>query len=114
MLFTRRGLLRWQTAREVERRAQKHLAGLYQEMWIAPILGAAVTAYLSIACPSELPVSLLLLGAWMLAPAVAWWISKPLKPAAPDLTESEKMFLRKLARRTWRFFEVFVGPEDHW
>jgi hypothetical protein len=22
--------------------------------------------------------------------------------------------LRKLARKTWRFFETFIGPEDHW
>ena len=24
------------------------------------------------------------------------------------------MFLRKLSRKTWGFFETFVGPEDHW
>src|SRR5437016_6556628 len=23
-------------------------------------------------------------------------------------------FLRNLSRRTWAFFETFVGPEDHW
>ena len=25
-----------------------------------------------------------------------------------------RLNLRKIARRTWRFFEVFVGDEDHW
>ena len=24
------------------------------------------------------------------------------------------MFLRKVARKTWDFFETFVGPEDNW
>src|SRR5208283_5165235 len=24
------------------------------------------------------------------------------------------VFLRKLSRRTWKYFETFVGPEDHW
>ncbi|MBK5097895.1 MAG: cyclic beta 1-2 glucan synthetase, partial [Gemmatimonadetes bacterium] len=24
------------------------------------------------------------------------------------------LFLRKLSRKTWAFFETFVGPEDHW
>ena len=24
------------------------------------------------------------------------------------------LFLKKLARKTWAFFETFVGPEDHW
>ena len=31
------------------------------------------------------------------------------KLAAADIAE-----LRRLARRTWLFFEQFVGPEDHW
>ena len=26
----------------------------------------------------------------------------------------QTLFLRKLARRTWAFFETFVGPDDHW
>jgi cyclic beta-1,2-glucan synthetase len=24
------------------------------------------------------------------------------------------LFLRKLSRKTWAFFETFVGPEDNW
>src|SRR5665647_3482146 len=27
---------------------------------------------------------------------------------------AQTVFLRKLARKTWAFFETFVGPEDHW
>ena len=26
----------------------------------------------------------------------------------------DRTHLRRLARRTWYFFERFVGPEDHW
>ena len=30
------------------------------------------------------------------------------------LTADQAIFLRRTARRTWSFFETFVGPTDHW
>src|SRR5436853_5866449 len=58
------------------------------------------------------PAPLLVL--WALAPAVARWISLPPAPAqASPLSPEEARTLRLIARRTWRFFETFVGPEDH-
>jgi cyclic beta-1,2-glucan synthetase len=30
------------------------------------------------------------------------------------LTVEQIHFLRKLARRTWAYFEMYVGPDDHW
>ena len=31
-----------------------------------------------------------------------------------NLSEDQTIFLRKLSRKTWKFFETFVGPESHW
>ena len=33
---------------------------------------------------------------------------------AARLTAGQTIFLRKLSRKTWRYFETFVRPEDHW
>jgi hypothetical protein len=30
------------------------------------------------------------------------------------LTAEPNLFLRRLSRKTWAFFETFVGPQDHW
>src|SRR5947209_10707588 len=55
-----------------------------------------------------------LLVPWALAPAVARWLSLPPAPSpASPLRPEEAQALRLIARRTWRFFETFVGPEDH-
>ena len=42
--------------------------------------------------------------------------AEPAARAPPGGRSSEQqiVFLRKVARRTWRYFETFVGPEDHW
>ena len=51
---------------------------------------------------------------WLASPAVAWWLSRPLRPARLRLSAEDHVFLRTAARRTWRFFETFVGPVDNY
>ncbi len=55
----------------------------------------------------------LLLG-WALAPEIALRISEPVRHTPEPITEAQTIALRSLARRTWLFFEDFVGPDDHW
>src|SRR5262249_24860013 len=46
-------------------------------------------------------------------PAVTFVVSRPRKRVEEPLTPDERRELRRLARKTWHFFETFVGPEDH-
>ncbi len=51
------------------------------------------------------------------ARARRWWPTGSAgraEKAEEPLTEDERDALRRIARRTWRFFETFVGDEDHW
>jgi len=51
---------------------------------------------------------------WALSPMVAYWISLPPRAAAAQpLSDDDVLTLRLTARRTWRFFETFVGSDDH-
>ena len=120
MLFTQRGLLLWQLPSYSIRNASRSLADFFREMWIAPALALMLAVVLIGAWPLGqarsvewvfwAPVLLL----WLVAPVVGWWISLPLVTPAPDLTGDQRAFLRTSARRTWRFFADFVGPEDNW
>jgi cyclic beta-1,2-glucan synthetase len=58
------------------------------------------------------PAPVLLL--WFASPLFAWWISRPLARREAVLSGAQILFLRALSRRTWAFFDTFVGPEDHW
>jgi cyclic beta-1,2-glucan synthetase len=42
------------------------------------------------------------------------WTSRTFQSPEAELTADERVFLRQLARRTWLWFETFVGPEDNW
>src|SRR3989442_6435388 len=59
-------------------------------------------------------VALPLLLLWAASPAVARWISLPrLTARTTPLSSGDARALRLIARRTWRFFATFVGPEEH-
>jgi cyclic beta-1,2-glucan synthetase len=70
------------------------------------LTGSGVSPALSFAIP------LLLL--WVFSPLIAQWIDQPIKQRSKPLSADQKILFRQIARRTWGFFERFVGPEDHW
>jgi cyclic beta-1,2-glucan synthetase len=116
---TRRGLLQWVTAAQSQTGQRLDLAVFYRRMAGGVLLAASAAALVAVSvfrsgswAVGLWPAPLLVL--WALAPAVARWISLP--PTAAEtapLRPEEARELRLLARRTWRFFETFVGPEDH-
>ena len=116
MLFTHRRLLEWIPSgdRNGNSRRDGDLARFCRRMWVAPAVATAAAIYLTISRPAALGVAGPILGLWFASPVIAWWISRPLARRAARLTTGQTVFLRKLSRKTWKYFETFVGPEDHW
>jgi cellobiose phosphorylase len=114
MLVSGKGLLEWNPPGEVDRTRRTDLAGAFMRMWFAPVIAVAAAGYLVIARPLALLAALPILILWVASPLITWWISKPLSPRSAQLSEDQIIFLRKLSRRTWAFFETFVGADDHW
>ncbi len=113
-LVMRRRLLEWNPSSYADRTSPANVIASYQRMWIAPITALAVLVYLVLFRPATLAVAGPILAAWFSSPAIAWWIGRPLVRREARLTADQTIFLRMLSRKTWSFFETFVGPEDHW
>ena len=114
MCVTHRRLLEWNLSSGSGRQSRTDLAASWGTMWIAPALAIAAAIDLSLSRPAALTVAGPILALWFASPAIAWWISRPLARRRTSLTADQRLFLRKLSRKTWAFFETFVGPEDHW
>jgi cyclic beta-1,2-glucan synthetase len=114
LVITKKRLLQWDFSSAADRRGGPGIAGSWRTMWFAPFLAAVAGIYLAAARPAVLAVAGPLLALWFASPAIAWWVSQPLPDRREVLTRDQTLFLRKLARKTWAFFETFVGPEDHW
>ncbi len=114
--ITRKHLLQWTSAAHAEHGVGAVSArALFWRMMIAsPFIAVAIGGLLAWVRPESLLVAAPLLGVWFFAPEVARWVSSAPRSRAERLTEKDRRTLRLLARRTWRFFDAFVGPGDQW
>jgi len=83
-------------------------------MAASPAFALVLLAAVLVFRPAALPAALPLLGLWLAAPAIAGWLSTPVRPASSDLDPEDRAQLSRRARRAWRYFEELVGPADHW
>ncbi|WP_435007862.1 GH36-type glycosyl hydrolase domain-containing protein [Tundrisphaera lichenicola] len=111
---SKRRLLEWETAAATEHRLGTGLANFVRTMWPSPALALALGALVAVVNPPALSAALPVLLAWFVAPVVAYWVSLPRRASESSLTDADRSELRRIARKTWHFFETFVGDEDHW
>jgi len=114
MFISRKKLLEWDASSNKEKANQTTLEASYSLMWIEPFIVLVVIVVLAITSPIKLLIAGPILLLWLAAPYITWWVSKPLAKKVAELTHDQTVFLRKLARKTWSFFERFVEKGDNW
>ncbi len=114
MCITRKKLLQWNPSVYYINADQSSLLVSYTTMWIEPVLAGVVFTFLAIYAPENLWVAAPVLLLWLVAPLITWFVSKPLEKQVAILSTEQHIFLQKLARKTWSFFEHFVVAGDNW
>jgi cyclic beta-1,2-glucan synthetase len=116
MKVSRRNLLEWTTAAGAvglvgkDVRLSTGVRAALPATMLTLTLGIAVV----LLRPSALPAAAPFLAAWLAAPFIHYLVGRPERWVKPSLTAADDWKLRTLARRTWLFYEQFVGPEDNW
>jgi len=116
LIITRKRLLQWTTAAHTIRLFDREskIGTLWRRMGAAPLLTLALACLVILINPVALLVAAPLLLAWLASPQIAYWTSRPVVHEPVPLSADQRRQVRRLARRTWLYFEQFVGPEDHW
>src|SRR3954470_665538 len=83
-------------------------------MALAPATAAAMAIVAAVFVPWRLPLALPVLMLWFASPAVALGTRQLTRHRQVSLHHATRSAFRKVARRTWRFFDDLVGPADHW
>ena len=113
LYVTKRHLLEWVPAAQARYGVDLGLRALYWQLRGAVGL-AAVAGLLVVLEPAAWPVATPFVLVWALSPVVAWRTSFPTQLAEVQvLSRQETDSLRRIARRTWRFFETFVTAEEN-
>jgi cyclic beta-1,2-glucan synthetase len=115
LYVTRRDLLEWTTAAHTKARLDVDRLGTYRRMAGAVAVAAATGLMVLVMKPAALPAAAPFVVLWLASPLVARWVSMPPRRSARHaLSAAEVRSLRLLGRRTWLFFETFIGPDDHY
>jgi cyclic beta-1,2-glucan synthetase len=115
-IVSKRSLLQWVPAARADSQSKRELSHYLRFMAASPLI--AITAFVLILflSPLNLIIAAPFIVLWMLAPLIAFRLSQDLRKATQEelISAEEIHLLRLLARRTWRYFEAFVGQSDHW
>ncbi len=114
MLISHKKLLEWDPSNALDRSSKTNLLSSFLTMWIAPGIAISTIIYFVYSKQAVPFIAIPILFIWAVSPAISWWISLPLIQRKAKLTTTQKLFLRDISRKTWSFFETFVGPEDNW
>ncbi|MDH3492747.1 MAG: hypothetical protein OEM82_04295 [Acidobacteriota bacterium] len=114
--ISKKHLLEWVTAARRDEATRKDLSGYYSFMFSSPLFAFLMFAGLAYFHPQNLIYAGPFLLLWLFAPVVALWISRLTieKATVSELSVADVQWLRLIARKTWRFFEEFVGESDQW
>ena len=113
MFVSRRNLLQWNPY-HITINSHRTVADVYKTMWFGPALSLLLFCYLTFYAPLTMAFALPYFLLWMVAPFITWIISRPVVPKTETLSQKETNYLRMLGRKTWYFFETFVGEQDNW
>jgi len=123
LYISHRKLLSWTTAEHASQLLRSRT--LQNEAWIKLSLSAVLAVIFVLAAQWQslltakttilvqmpvLPIILL----WLSSSAFVRLVNQPLPSPRSEAPFEDVAFLRLIARRTWNFFESFVGPQDHW
>ncbi|HET6498752.1 MAG TPA: glucoamylase family protein, partial [Coriobacteriia bacterium] len=113
MWFSRRNLLEWVTAADVERSAGTELSGYLRRLGPAAVTAIVLLLPGALETPARVAVTAPIIALFAAGPFLAWRMSR-LRPVTraeldPELVPS----LRQTARATWRFFETFTGADGN-
>lgn len=114
MIVSRKNLLEWNPSAHAKKAARPSLVASYHTMWIEPVLAVVILLLLAIYAPQNIIIAAPILLLWFIAPYITWFASKPLEKKLTALSGDQIMSLQKLARKTWSYFDHFVGDEDNW
>ncbi|MCM2396404.1 protein ndvB [Rhizobium sp. S95] len=115
MAVSRRLLLEWRTAASVQSVAQGDIISYYRSMRHAPVLAVLAVAAASLSGDYGYLTGLPFVVLWVFSPLVAWYVSQSAETEdSLEVPEQVTVELRKIARRTWRFYETFVTAGDNY
>ena len=105
MTVSHKNLLAWVTAAQTEK-GKGSVPFYYKKVWFSAAAGIFVLLFAQLRFGRAVGL------VWLLAPALAWAVSRPSRRGRA-LPPADRAFLLHQATLIWRYFDKFLREEDH-
>ncbi|AOY75885.1 GH36-type glycosyl hydrolase domain-containing protein [Clostridium formicaceticum] len=112
--ISKENLLEWVTAADVEKNLQKDQRSFIKRMQSAIVIAVIVFFAILYRQPLHLIYGFPIVILWGMGPWIAFHISKEIEKKEEILEEKEIQQLRRVARKTWAYYEDFAGEENNY
>lgn len=114
VFISKKNLLEWTTAADVEKRLINSINSYIKRMVAGIYIGLLLCVFTIVTRPFNLIYILPTAIVWFFAPFVAYKISRKEQPEKVEkINKDDMQELRKIARKTWAYFEDFANEENN-
>ncbi len=113
-LVSHHNLLEWTASDHGNGSVKINQRFVVQLGWIS-FFAAVVLGTVAVVNPHALMEALPFCVLWILAPLIIHTVDKSSPEVSDrDISKADQIMLRKVARKTWRYFDELVGPQTNW
>ena len=112
-VLTRQRLLEWETAAEAEADGQRRTPVDTYLDW-TPVIALGLAGLVFLVRRPAIFSALPILALWGASKLVSVWLNRPPQLSRTEASEKDRLFLRRAAIRTWRYFSEFSTREHNW
>lgn len=113
MTVSKKNLLEWITSEEAEKSLKTDMLSYIKLMW-ANLLVGAITILIARMNYELSNVFVYVLGIlWIIAPIIAWYISKEKNEENYSLSSEEIEYITEIGKRTWDYFQTYMNEENN-
>ena len=113
VFITHKKMLEWITSDDAEKMQSSTLMSYVRTMGMSALLGIPLMVLTYLFKAALFPASFLFGTMWLFSPVVAYIVSKDSNISEEALTTEDLSELRKIARRTWRYFEEYANSKNN-
>lgn len=111
--ISKRNMLEWITAADMEKNLKDDFFSYFKRMRVAVLLSVSIFLLVLWINSSNFLLTLPLIILWFVSPYIAFNVSGETVKKVEKLNKEDIQLLRKIARKTWAYFEKFAGEENN-
>ena len=114
MYISKKNLLNWITAEEVEAISKNDVI-TYLKEFTPNYVGSFILIFLTYYFKNDyLYLSIIISSIWVFAPILMYLLGRQIKQEIKDVNEVKKQEIKEIAERTWKFFSTFLTKENNY